>query len=363
MTDVYRILEEAAAAAELDDRAALAALLDRADGLTADDPQLLDHFRTALRARLRPPADEGNLYLRADGDAQIDLFAVLARHLPLLRAAHYANDSLLPFLHGHERATVLALGIGEGRQERDLLARARHLRELTVVGVDIAAGSLAAAESALKAGAADTTVDFHPVTAATEDLDDNFWQTLARLPRPLLVTASFALHHLRDTPDGHDTRAALFHRLRAQDPAAVALCEPDADHHRSPLPARLASARHHYGTLFAAIDTTAATHAEKTAMKRFFGREIHNVIGAGDADRYERHEPPHAWTARLTAAGFRPLTPARPDPLPEPGFTATAHPTHLTLAFKDVPLAAVIVAVPDRPPHPNRRSVRTPPPG
>lgn len=347
MTDVYSLLDEAARAADAGDLTGLDEALDAAERLGFDEPLLLVCFVAALRTRLGG-APAGNLYLSDDETAQIDLFGVLARHLPLLRASLLANDTLLPFLAGRRAATVLALGIGRGGQEVDLLSRAPGLAELTVVGVDVAADSLTAAGTALRAAAerAGAALEYVPVAAATEDLGPEVWRTVAAGPRPLLVTASFALHHMRDAAGGSDSRAALFRRLRELEPAAVALCEPDSDHHRVPLRARVANAWHHYGTLFAAIGATEATEVEKAAMKRFFAREIENVVGAADADRFERHEPVAVWLDRLAAAGFRPLPPAEPRPAPLPDFSATALPDRIELAFKGVPLAAVITAVP-----------------
>ncbi|MFF3159411.1 GRAS family protein [Streptomyces sp. NPDC057910] len=348
MTDAYRLLDEAATAAEAGDLAALAEILDRVPTASTNDPQLVEYFLAGFRARLGA-VGQTNLYLRHDEDlGQIDLFAVLNRHLPLLRAARYANDSLLPFLRGHSEATVLALGIGQGGQEIDLLSRAPWLQAMTVVGVDVAAESVEAAGNALRAAGAEaaTDVDYRPVVAATEELNEALWESLRRAPHPMVVTASFALHHMRDAPDGQDARAVLFRRLRRLEPAGLALCEPDADHHQLPLRARFANAWHHYGTLFAAVDATPATAAEKEAMRRFVGQEIHNVIGASDEDRYERHEPSATWVERLTAGGFRLQPPTGTEPLGVPGFTAVARPTHLELAFAGIPLVAVMTAVP-----------------
>ncbi|MGW5640866.1 aminotransferase class I/II-fold pyridoxal phosphate-dependent enzyme, partial [Streptomyces sp. NPDC003832] len=348
VTSVYGSLDRAAAAAEAGASAAVADALAQAEATDTDDPALVRHFVAGLRARLGG-TETGNLYLRTGDVAQIDLFAVLDRHLPLLRASRIANDALLPFLDGRTQATVLALGIGGGGQERDLLTRAPQLRSLTVFGVDVAPGSVRAARSALLAAGADTatSVDYRAVHSPAECLPDEVWESLREAPGPLLVTASFALHHMRDTREGEDSRTVLFRKLRELSPAAVALCEPDSDHHLLPLRSRLANAWHHYGTLFAAIDATHATAREKAAMKRFFGREIQNVIGAADDDRYERHEPASTWMNRFTSAGFRLLP---PPPAPQdavPGFSTVRHATHTELAFKDIPLAAVITAAPD----------------
>ncbi|MFG2296256.1 GRAS family protein [Streptomyces sp. NPDC048603] len=346
--EVYTLLAVAAAAAEAGDLEASARALKQVREVPVDDPLLLDHYLAGFEARLGA-AGQGNLYLRKEEVAQIDLFAVLGRHLPLLRAARLADDNLLPFLRGRSSATVLGLGIGKGRQECDLLARAPHVRSLTVIGVDVAGESLDTAAAALRSAGdrAGTAVTFHPVRAATEDLDATVWELVRRSPRPLLVTASFALHHMRDVA-GEDTRAALFRRLRSLEPDAVALCEADSDHHNVPLSARFANSWHHYGTLFRAIDSTGATAPEKSAMKQFFGREIQNVIGAADEDRYERHEPLRVWAERFTAHGFRLVEPSSPHPDTQAGFTALARASYIELAYRNIPLAGVLTAVPDR---------------
>jgi hypothetical protein len=84
-------------------------------------------------------------------------------------------------------------------------------------------------------------------------------------------------------------------------------------------------------------------------MKRFFGREIENVVGAtSEETRYERHEPTLTWINRLTDCGFTPVSlPQPPTGQPE-GFTTVARRTHLELAYENTPVAAVIVAEPVR---------------
>src|SRR5690606_3961076 len=112
------------------------------------------------------------------------------------------------------------------------------LRRLTVVAVDPAIDSLSVAEATLKETATRHGIDLtvHSVPAITENLGEATWQALAASPRPLLASASFALHHMLDPRPGSDARDIFFHRLRALHPAVVALCEPDSDHHRVSLP-------------------------------------------------------------------------------------------------------------------------------
>ncbi|HEX7307647.1 GRAS family protein [Lentzea sp.] len=346
MTTVFSLFDEAAEAASHDDREALAAVLKRVRESAATDPRLRDCFLAAFASRLDAAGGHPDPY--AEEVPRADLLRVLSRNLPLLEATRFANDRLLSFLDGRESATVLSLGIGQGRQECDLVERAPDLRSLTVIGVDVSAGCLGAAETALRSTGArvGTEVVFHPVRACAGQLDESVWRLVREAPRPLLVTASFALHRLRDD-EGGDTRTALFRRLRDLSPAAFSLCERNSDHRAVPLRTRFAQAWRHYSALFAAIDGTAATEAEKAAMKRYFGREIQNVVGAPDTERRERHEPADAWARRFAATGFR-LLPALPSVARvRGGFRTRALPDRIELGFEDTPLVAVFVGTPD----------------
>ncbi|MFD9701124.1 GRAS family protein [Lentzea sp. NPDC059081] len=334
MTTVFSLFDEAAEATAHDDRETVTALLRRIRETTATDPVLRDFFLAAFASRLDPAARE---HPRPADVPRFDLAC----------ATTLANDRLLPFLDGRESATVLALGIGSGRQECDLLERAPELRSLTVVGVDTG-DRLAQAETAVRATAARMGIEvvFHAVPSAPERLGEDVWRLVAQAPRPLLVTASFALHRMRDDGQG-DPRSGLFHRLRDLAPAAFALCEPHSDHHHVPLRARFAHAWRYYGALFAAIDSTRAAEAGKIALKQFLGREIQDVVGTRDEDRIERHEPAEAWAHRFTAAGFRLLPPSRTAGA-TPGVLRTRTlPDRVELSFQDTPLVAVLVGIPD----------------
>ncbi|MFD5829229.1 GRAS family protein [Lentzea sp. NPDC060358] len=343
MTTVFSLFDEAADAALQDDRAALGAVLERIRATTSADPRLRDFFLAAFASRLDATGQD-----RRPRAGEADLLRVLTRNLPLLRAVRHANDRLLAFLDGRESATVLALGIGRGRQECDLLQRAPDLRSLTVIGVDTAAEHPGGAEAALRATGArvGAEVVFHPVRCAPERLDESFWHLVRDSPRPLLVTASFSLHHLRDDENG-DTRTALFQRVRDLGPAAFALCERHADHHRVPFRTRFGNAWRHYGTLFEAIDSTAAADTEKAAMKQYFGPEIENVVGARDEERFERHEPADAWARRFTGNGFRLMPGPRTVSGARGGFWTRALPDRVELGYEDTTLVAVFVGTPD----------------
>ncbi|MFP2912413.1 GRAS family protein, partial [Pyxidicoccus sp. 3LFB2] len=158
----------------------LHALLD-VEGVAEDLHYLL--FATALSRRLEGSgAVTRNPYLHPEpeqGARQIDLFRLLMTHMPLASAADaVANAALMGLLRGHGEATLLDVGIGQGRQERELLralARAGALpRRLTLVGVDPSGASLRQAEASVAEVAREVgvTVRFVGLESPVERLED-----------------------------------------------------------------------------------------------------------------------------------------------------------------------------------------------
>jgi SAM-dependent methyltransferase len=295
----------------------LHALLD-VDGVAEDLHYLL--FATALSRRLEGSgAVARNPYLHPEPEAgprQIDLFRLLMTHMPLASTADaVANAVLAELLRGQAEATLLDVGIGQGRQERGLLrelARAGALpRRLTLVGVDPSGASLAQAEASVAEVAREVgaSVRFVGLEAPVEGLSDATWAALRGVPRPLVVNGAFALHHVAEAPDsGGVTRDAVLRRLHALQPAGLVLCEPHVDHHRAPIRERFRNAWNHFTRVFELLDTLDVPREERAAIKRFFGREVDDIVGTVDESaRCERHETAPSWMDRLRRAGFVPL--------------------------------------------------------
>ncbi len=95
-------------------------------------------------------------------------------------------------------------------------------------------------------------------------------------------------------------------RLRALDPTALCLVEPDVEHNALPFGARITESIVHYLTVFDALESTLGEHAAERATLEtaFFGREILNIVVGEGGERVERHERHRAWMARLTRAHF-----------------------------------------------------------
>lgn len=294
-------------------RRALSALVDRLDVDAEPDDMLHLLFAAAVARRLGTEQAEAlNLYLRRYEQPQIDLFNVLARRLPLASlAGAIANELLAGFLRGHDEATLLDIGIGTGRQEVLLLeamAEAGTLpRRLNLIGVEPSLPSLARAEEALEGVARrlGLSLRFHPIARVAEELSEADWELFGRMPGPLVVNSAFSLHHMGLREGGTDTRELLFQRLARLQPRAVVLCEPNSNHHRASVLERFENAWRHFGAIFRLLDELDMPHEERNAIKRFFGREIEDIVGTVDDERrYERHEHAGAWLARLHRNGF-----------------------------------------------------------
>lgn len=277
-------------------------------------------FATAVSRRLEGAgAVLRNPYLHPEpepGPRQIDLFRLLMAHMPLASTADaVANAVLAGLLRGHGEATLLDVGIGQGRQERGLLrelARAGALpRRLTLVGVDPSGSNLRQAEATVAEVAREVgaTVRFVGMESPVEGLADATWAALRGVPRPLVVNAAFALHHVAEAPGGGgEARDAVLRRLHGLAPAALVLCEPHVDHHRAPVRERFRNAWNHFTRVFQLLDTLDVPREDRAAIKRFFGREVDDIVGTVDESaRRERHEPALSWQERLRRAGFVPL--------------------------------------------------------
>jgi SAM-dependent methyltransferase len=289
-------------------RRSLAALTRMLDVDAVDEDMQYFLFAAALAQRLGVgEAQQMNLYLRRYELPQISLFNLVAERLPMVGlAGRIANDLMCRVLSGHEEASLLDVGLGTGRQEvallRTLAAQGAAPRHLTVVGVEPDADSLTATARELG-----ISLSFRGIPKVIEALDEEDWALLRGCPGPRVVHAAFALHHMAAGVD----RQEVFHRLRAVEPAAVVLCEPNSDHVTDSLTERFHNVWHHFSHNFQLVDELGLPARERNGIKLFFGRELEDILGAvDDSQRYERHERVETWLQRLRRAGFS-LAPAR----------------------------------------------------
>ena len=315
---------------------------------------LLSHIvAEALLHRLdRRLLDGKNIYLQRFEVAQIDLFDLLRKAIPVLPQAYaIANQYLVHALRGLESAALLDIGIGKGAQVvtilRALAAEPGALRRLRVVALDPSASNLAEAKSAIEAAVSlmpglPFTVEIAQLRGLIERWEPAALQHTVGVVDGVVINAAYALHHTTHPPNDQQARTDLLRRLAGLRPRVFTLVEPNANHDTELLTRRVHSCWQHFGAVFDLVDRSDATPLEKLAIKdKFFGREVRDILGTSDTFRCERHEPYESWLLRLTKAGFK-SHPAIPLDIALPDYCwAIEREGLVRLGFRDQALIAV----------------------
>lgn len=313
-------------------------------------------FATALMKRLDPVRNEQmNLYLRKYDVPQITLFNLLAQKYPLVaNASRLANSLLARYVHPGEPVSFLEIGIGTGRQivsllqELSLQDRRPSLIELFAIEPNEQCLRQAQENVMQAAESCGIRVAFHPIPYEVESMPDEIWSRLA-VGGSMLVNASFALHHIRDTPAGSAGKNGVLSKLCSLRPAVVVMCEPDSDHQTSDALSRFVHCWEHFSLVFELIDSLDIPSEQKRALKVFFGREIEDIIGNSELLRCERHESTTDWINRLEQAGFSPNPDMNGLSLHIPRVVSSASDKwHIGLGAGDINLVSVICAVPKK---------------
>ena len=165
----------------------------------------------------------------------------------------------------------------------------------------------------------------------------------------MLVNASFALHHIRNTHAGSAGKNGVLRKLRSLRPAVVVMCEPDSDHQTSDVNSRFVNCWEHFSLVFEMIDSLDIPPEQKRALKIFFGREIEDIIGNSEHLRCERHESTTDWISRLERTGFSPNPDMNGFSLHIPrGESSASDEWHIGLGSSEINLVSVICAVPKK---------------
>ena len=290
-------------------------------------------FAAALGRRTTMPGAWGDLYSAPFAMPQITLFQLVARLLDSVSlAVAAATEVLVGVCAQLAPLTIVDVGTGNGEQVagvlRTLPTQRDRARRVTVVAIEPSELSLRQAEANARAAAAEARLDLSYVALrqSVEALAASDWRMLAALAPGCVVNASFSLHHIGEVP-GQDARDTVLTRLRALDPAAIVVTEPDVDHYEPDLATRFRNCWAHFHRTFRLIDDLDLELESKLALKtQFFGREIEDILGASEEQRCERHEPIASWESRLSRAGF-------------------GHAFRAQVSYEGVPLTGVVGAV------------------
>ncbi|QSQ12325.1 GRAS family protein [Myxococcus landrumensis] len=357
---LFRAMEHAVAGRAVEARRALSSLESRLQVDVVPEDLGYHLFAMAVAHRLEGSGAR-NPYLNPrveEGGRQIDLFRSLMTYMPLAATADVLANAVLEELLGTRgEATLVDVGIGQGRQEARLLRllsrRGVLPRRLTLVGVDPSGASLEQAESTVAKVASEVggTVRFLGVEAPVEEVSEATWSKLRELPGPRVVNAAFAMHHVAEQPGrAGAARDEVLRHLRGLDPVGLVLSEPNTDHFGASPLVRFEHAWRHFTHVFQLLDTLGVPSEERAAIKRFFGREVEDVVGTVDeAARCERHETAATWMERLRRAGFVPLElleRVRPEGV-HPALTLRREPGLVGLSWREEMLVAVLAVRPD----------------
>jgi len=270
------------------------------EGMDTDSEKLLATLLIkALNQRIRSEFIGENIYLGRYEVSQIQLFNILIEKFPFVRfSQQIANNAIVKEMEDTEEATIVDIGIGQGKQMLNIIEQAKHLHELKklhIVGIEPFAEALAKAEEMILTcnGKAPFEITFTPISGAVEDLD---FTVLQNLRGKIIVNASLALHHIQSGSQ----RTETITKIRQINPDAFILIEPNVNHYEPDFFTRFKNCYHHFYSIFQVIDRIENIDmTDKNALKLFFGREIEDIIGKEEKDRYEKHEPAAHWIERL----------------------------------------------------------------
>lgn len=312
-------------------------------------------FAAAIAQTLSERAgQQATLYLRDYEVPQIRLFDLLATKVPVVWwARQVGNAMVIELCRGERDVTLIDIGIGLGTQEVALLHRlAREPgcpKRMKIVAIECQPGSLVEAQQALDQAAADTGIEVEVVKLplSVEDLSDEHWAEIERMPGCKIAVSSFALHHVRQDASG-EARDLVFSRLARLRIKGLVITEPDSDHLTEDYLVRFDQAWRHFGATFRMLDDLDLSEQERNALKvSFFGREIADILGTVRGSRTERHESAGHWWRRLRQAGFVPGTAGGSCSLrPSRVLEAVDEGEHVSIKHRGIGIVSVLCGVP-----------------
>jgi len=257
----------------------------------------------AFNRRIRSESISNHIYLNKSETPQIELFRILIEKFPFVKHSQaMVNRRILDAIGSHSEITLIDIGIGQGIQVLRLLQDAGNiptLKKINVIGIEPFADALEDSRKRIESFAETASIEiaFEGICVFAEDFD---FTTLAGSTSPVIVNASLALHHIRTQED----RLKTLRGIHSLNPAALLLIEPNSDHFQDDYFKRYQCCYNHYYNLFCVIDQLDIAAEDKNTLKLFFGREINDVLGNEDAQRFEKHEPAIGWLDKLKRTGF-----------------------------------------------------------
>ncbi len=274
------------------------------EGMETDSKKFLATlFINALSKRFFSSTKVENIYEKKYDVSQIQLFDILINKFPFVKySQQIINDAIINEIRNHTEVTLIDIGIGLGTQMVNILECAKSintLKKITLVGIEPFHDALAQAITKFSDLKRDLPfeLNFIPVEEYIENVD---FTAISGLSKHIVVNASLALHHIQT----NEQRNKVMAEIRKINPVAFFMIEPNVDHFEPILEKRFYNCYYHFYSLFKLIDTLDISRDEKSALKLFFGREIEDILGKNEEDRFEKHEPATKFITRLIKNKF-----------------------------------------------------------
>ncbi|NUM32726.1 MAG: hypothetical protein HUU47_10460 [Bacteroidetes bacterium] len=261
-------------------------------------------FVNALQKRIFAETGKEHIYLQKDEIPQIRLFDVLIKKFPFVKySQEIINNAIIKHIKQCDVVTIVDIGIGLGTQMMNIIELSKDLpmlKKMNIIGIEPFADGLDKAEANILA--LNKKVPFEiSFTAINEFVENVDFSAIKGISGKLIVNASLALHHIQSL----EKRQEIIDSISEMSPAAFFLTEPNVNNYELDYQLRFKNCYNHFYSIFQVIDKIEDINTEdKNALKRFFGREINDIMGNEDQDRYERHEPAQFWINRLKESNF-----------------------------------------------------------
>ena len=283
-------------------------LLDHClEGISDSSEKLLSTlFIKALKKFIGPISIDEHIYLKKFDIPQIELFNILIKEFPFVKYGHEITNTIIAkYLTDKEEALIVDIGIGQGVQIRHLIEKLKtlpKLKKVTVLGIEPFEKALEIAEKSIMEQTDEKlSINFIGWNAFIENLTyDEIHQKIKDIPGPLMINISLTLHHIQTLEKRHEVIGIL----RKLKPTALLLTEPNVDHYEPDFYRRFHNCYQHFYNVFQVVDNLDISNDQKNGLKLFFGREIEDIIGSNNNERFEKHEPAFRWVEKLRNKGF-----------------------------------------------------------
>lgn len=258
----------------------------------------------AMNKRFKMGEVNEHIYLKKDEVPQIQLFDILIKKFPFVKYSQLiTNNAIIETMTDADEVCIIDIGVGQGTQMLHVIEGAKKLKtlkKLQIIGIEPFKEALQLAEANINScnEAVHFEIQFVGLNKFVEEVD---FELLGNLNGTLIVNASLALHHIQDM----EQRQAVIKSVKKLNPDAFILIEPNVNHFETDFATRFMNCYQHYYNIFMVIDRLDIDAKDKTGLKLFFGREIEDVIGKEEKDRYEKHEKAISWIQRLEGCGFQ----------------------------------------------------------